>query len=406
MAQADAPYWLSNVPDYRWYNGCSPTSGGMMFGYWDNQTGYGDLYAGGDAPMFAGSGYQSIDEIISSTEHNSATYVDNECTHDNTPPAGDTGPNSIGCFMHTDADGGSSQWNIATGLRRYADYDDPDTETDESYDFHSLMHYTPRPTWPEYLNDAAFTFGDYRREIDAGRPVHLSCSLDAGGHSVVGYGYWIDDSDNYWYAARDTWQDGNSDGVYGVTATMDSGQEWWLWDVAESGENFGEAYYVNNARYFIPNDDGPMEETTDYGDSFADAEPVEALVETIYADLTADDWDYYRIWMDEGDRIVAMTQDNEGYGDAIDTYMRLYDPYEDYIAYCDDFWSGTYTSHFFYTADEAGWWRVAVHGYDSSVTGDYVLELLRQPIPEPATIALFALGLVGLGAKLRKRKES
>lgn len=402
---ADTQYWLSNVPDYYWYHGCSPTSGGTMFGYWDNQTGYEDLYDG-TAPMFAGAGYQAIDEIISSTEHNAATYVNNECTHDNTPPPGDTGPNSIGCFMHTNASGGSSQWNIATGLRRYADYDDPDTATNESYDFHSLIHYTPRPTWPDYMNEAAFTFWDYKREIDFGRPVHLSCSLDAAGsgHSVVGYGYWLDDSGDYWYAVRDTWQDGDSHSTYGVTATMDSGQEWWLWDLRESGESFGEAYFVNNGRYFIPNDDGPMEETTDYGDTFDTAEPINALVETIYADLTSDDWDYYMMWMDEGDRIVAMTQDNEGYGGAIDTVMTLYNPSYTSGWQNDDFWSSTYTSHLFYEADEVGWWRIEVHGYDSGVTGDYVLEVLRQPIPEPGTVALFALGLVALGAKLRRRR--
>ncbi len=38
-APADVQYWLEDVPDYDWYHGCSPTSGGMVFGYWDNQPG-------------------------------------------------------------------------------------------------------------------------------------------------------------------------------------------------------------------------------------------------------------------------------------------------------------------------------------------------------------------------------
>ena len=27
---------ISGVPQYSWYHGCSPTSGGMLFGYWDS----------------------------------------------------------------------------------------------------------------------------------------------------------------------------------------------------------------------------------------------------------------------------------------------------------------------------------------------------------------------------------
>lgn len=248
-AAADTEYWLSGVPDYRWYYGCSPTSGGHLFGYWDNQSGYGNLYDG-DAPMFAGFGYQPIDEIISSTEHINSTYQDEECVHDNSPPSGDTGPNSLGCFMHTDpSDGNSSGWNIATGLRCYADYDDPNTAIDESYDFHSIVHYSPRPTWPDW---ASFTFWDFQREIDAGRPVLLDCSLVGGGHSVIGYGYWADGAENYWFAVRDTWQDGNSSGTYGVVAQQDSGQEWWRWDLREAGDSFGNAYYVDHGILLHP----------------------------------------------------------------------------------------------------------------------------------------------------------
>ena len=40
VAVADTQYWMSGVPDYYWYNGCSPTSGGTLVGYWDHQPGY------------------------------------------------------------------------------------------------------------------------------------------------------------------------------------------------------------------------------------------------------------------------------------------------------------------------------------------------------------------------------
>lgn len=113
-----------------------------------------------------------------------------------------------------------------------------------------------------------------------------------------------------------------------------------------------------------------MEEVTDYGDTFAEAEPINSYVETIYADLTDGDWDYYSTWLDAGDRLIAMTQDDEGYAQAIDTYLRLYNPSGDYISYSNDFWGGTNTSHLFYTADEEGWWRVAVSGDGAGVTGE------------------------------------
>ena len=181
LASADLQSYLSGVPDYYWYYGCSPTSGGELIGYWDNQPGYGNLYHG-TAPMYAGSGYQAIDEMISSTEHNAATFNGAECTHDNSPPAGDTGPNSVACFMHTDpSDGDSYEWNIATGMRRYAAYDDPDTSTNESMDFHSFVYYAPYAGWSSTWNAAAFTFEDLMYEVDAGHPMMLNLSLDGGG---------------------------------------------------------------------------------------------------------------------------------------------------------------------------------------------------------------------------------
>lgn len=396
---ADVEYFLDNVPDYYWYKGCAPTSGGMLIGYWDNQPGYGDLYEG-TAPMYAGSGTQTIDGIISSTEHNNSTYVPDECTHDNTPPPGDIGPNSIGCFMHTNPSNGSTtDRNIPSGLRRYALYDDPDTATDESYYFHSLMHYTnPSTSWPDPVNDALFTFEDYQKEIDAGRPMEVVLSLDGGGHAVVGYGYWIDDTGQQWYAVRDTWQDGNSNGTYGVTSTLHNGREYWLWKLRESGEYFGGAYYVDNAVFFIPDDDGPMQEDEDYSDYFDSAEPVNQTIETIYAEIDSGDVDYYQIWLDPGDRLATMVQNDKGYDQGMRALMVLYDPNGNEEV-------GFYglSPRLWYRADEAGWWRLSVEGYGEGQTGNYALAMIRQPIPEPGTAGLLVVGLGLTALRLRRR---
>ena len=40
--------YLSNVPEYHWWNGCSPTAAGMLFGYWDTQLGASNLFTAHD----------------------------------------------------------------------------------------------------------------------------------------------------------------------------------------------------------------------------------------------------------------------------------------------------------------------------------------------------------------------
>jgi len=45
---------LMGVPEYQWFHGCSPTAGGMLFGYWDSKPGYGNLFDG-DASTWWGN---------------------------------------------------------------------------------------------------------------------------------------------------------------------------------------------------------------------------------------------------------------------------------------------------------------------------------------------------------------
>ncbi|MEA3400327.1 MAG: PEP-CTERM sorting domain-containing protein [Armatimonadota bacterium] len=405
-AVADTPVYLDEVPDYNWYHGCSPTSGGMVFGYWDRQTGYENLWDG-TAPLYANDNDGNVEEIyqlISSDEHNSATYVKNECTHTNAP-------NSLGCFFHTDPNsGGSNTWNIATGMRRYAAWDDPGTGIDESYAFHSLPRYGYHPDFGSF-NAGTFDFLDLVAEIDGGRPMLLDLSLKGAGHSVMSYGYWIDDSGDKWYAVRDTWQNGvgSAESGFGITATTYDGQEWWRWETCEEGESFGDAYFVSDAIYFAPDHDGLKQEDTDFGNSYDLAELIDSPMETVYASLgSTSDEDWYRIWLDQYDVLTAMTQDEEGYDQAVDTRIDLhYDPDLPELVYCDDFWGGsggTYTSNLWWEAGTSGYYYLNVRYGGSGATGDYWLSTYRDIFPEPTTLAMLSLGAAVLIARCRRRR--
>ncbi|MGI5820290.1 MAG: PEP-CTERM sorting domain-containing protein [Armatimonadota bacterium] len=406
---ADIQYWLDDVPDYLWYYGCSPTAGGNLIGYWDNQPGYENLYAG-TAPMTAPHS-DPIYDIITSPEHITEPYTPNECAHTNAP-------NSLSCFMHTDpSNGGSYSWNIATGLRRFAAWDDPNTEVNESYDFTSFVYYAPQAHWADIFNEAAFTFNDLVREIDSGRPLLLNMSLVGGGHSVAAYGYWIDDDGDRWFATRDTWRDGDSTGYMGVDARLSSGQEWWRYTHQQVVGSAGDEYFVSSAVPFIPNDSGPIVEETDFGNDpasaltiYASAETIYASAETIYASLTEGDEDWYRIWLDTGDRAVFTTQSDRGFKEAIDTQIRLYDEGGTWLAVSNNTSSlHTNVSNLFWRAQDSGWHYARIMGgenFGMPQTGEYALTYYYVQYPEPGTILLVSVGLVGIVLRRRGRRRA
>ncbi len=165
---------LGGVPEYTWWYGCSPTSGGMMVGYWDGRPGFGNLFDG-DASVWGGSGASGTKSMVAGTAHIAAGGYQGH-------PA-----DCIADFMKT-VGGGTYSPDIRSGLEAYCEWDHPGTAINESYEATATL--LDGPFW-----GGSFGYNDFKAEIDADRPVlldvicyHPSLS-DWVGHSIVGYGY-------------------------------------------------------------------------------------------------------------------------------------------------------------------------------------------------------------------------
>jgi len=236
---------LSGVPEYVWWYGCSPTSGGMMVGYWDGRAGYGNLYDG-DASVWGGGGGSGTRSMVASTAHitagseNGYTYGDwhNSASY----PNHQANPNCMADFMQT-VDGGSYSSNITSGLEAYVEWDNPNTAINESYEATATNIDVP-------FYGGSLSYNAFKSEIDAERPVLLDviCARQTSdwiGHSIVGYGY----QDNMFQvkapggvgditvggmAVMDTWSNGTAqsewlDWSYGLVYPQidGNGVEWW-----------------------------------------------------------------------------------------------------------------------------------------------------------------------------------
>jgi hypothetical protein len=237
---------LSGVPEYSWWYGCSPTSGGMMVGYWDGRPGgYGNLFYGDSSTENADTRdmIASAAHITAGSEngyaygdwHNSASY-----------PSHESNPDCVADFMKT-VDGGTSYLDIPVGLEAYCEWDDPSTPVNESHEATAQVEDVAYWGTP----GQAFDYGDLKAEIDSDRPVivdlmtYLS-DLNWHGHSVVAYGYNDDmfqikvpsptgevDVTVGGIAVMDTWLNGTNqsdwyDWSYNIVyPVFDGGHEWW-----------------------------------------------------------------------------------------------------------------------------------------------------------------------------------
>jgi hypothetical protein len=225
---------LSGVPNYQWYYGCAPTSGGALVGYWDGRPGYQNLFDG-DASIET----QATRDMIASPNHISDPYSVRHSA------------NSIADFMQTDLAGNTDYAKIGTGLEHYIEWNSPNNPTKEGYDATVVTHNLN-------LLGGDLSWDLFKEEIDAQRPLLLNLIVYSGGdilgHTVVGYGYQDDmfhvavirDGQQVnltlgGFAVRDTWSAGIAQSNwYGwdlsrVDPIVDtSGVEWWPWLEAQA----------------------------------------------------------------------------------------------------------------------------------------------------------------------------
>jgi len=235
---------LSGTCNYDWWYGCSPTSAGMLMGYydrkllWDGLTYYSlvpggaaetNSYGGGGGLDFNGDATPDLkcNKVIASSGHIADYYIAGYGgSGDDQPPF--HADDCLADFMGTSQDSGGNSngstsfwyWTDGTkyyardafnrghagddgmyGMADYLDYrgygsGDPTTDT----------NFFTQLTDNEHAN--GFTFAEYRAEIDAGRPVLIHVE----DHTMLGCGY--DTATNRVYV-YDTWDDNDGGGSHG-----------------------------------------------------------------------------------------------------------------------------------------------------------------------------------------------
>ena len=170
---------LDGLPaDLDWWNGCAPTAGAMLFGYWEEH--------GFDS--FPGS-HRDLPAAYPGTSSNPADFTDARgviASWAHRQAGVDLGraygsyrnhiPDCIADWMKVD-NAATDYGSNAEGVENFALWDDPRTPEVESRHF----AVTTSSINPSY--------SDYCAEIDAGRPVLVSLGGDSGGHRVLGVGY-------------------------------------------------------------------------------------------------------------------------------------------------------------------------------------------------------------------------
>lgn len=230
---------LPNTADYAWWYGCSPTSVGMLLGYYDRNgylgNAYDNLIPGGMAESTGyGANAPLAQAAIASDGYIADFWTGYGNSGDDPLASGRTRPdgfNSLADFMGTgqdnldgegngNIDGSTTFWFYQDNSRLYTHdlfsygYDTFNRSgTFGIYEYISHTGYdlgTPEVStalFNQYIagyrsEPKGFTLEEYRAEIDAGRPVILH--LD--NHTVFGIGY--DEDDPTTLEIYDTWSSG------------------------------------------------------------------------------------------------------------------------------------------------------------------------------------------------------
>ncbi len=177
---------IPDVPSYIWYNGCGPTAGGMIIGYWDAH-GYSNLIVGSND---WNTNQQGIEDMIASPGHirDFVPTPDRVETLDDPYHTLDSVADFNYCSRFPDQYGWSYYTYQDDGLRNYAIIRGYVDSTAYNISYSTL--------WNAFVT-----------AIDDDHPVEFLVDTDANGqtdHFVTAIGYY-DAPGSEMYACYDTW---------------------------------------------------------------------------------------------------------------------------------------------------------------------------------------------------------